>query len=363
MLVDLGRNDLERVCAPGHRRGRRVHGRARATATSCTSCRRSSATPAPGRQRLRRARRRPSRPAPSPARPKPRALELIESSSRSRRGVYGGVVGYLDFAGDLDMAIAIRTARHQGRRRPRAGRRRHRRRLGARPRVRGVRAQGRRGAARGRDRRRRCGPSRERALSSKGVVVLLALVGAGLLLVSAFRPWVTGAVDDAVLGATPDQRHRRRGRPRPDARSPWRSRAAAIAIVAAGRIARVVAVVAYALCVARRRRPRRAGAARPRGRARAGRRVAGRPHRLGRDRRRRHDLAVGGPAGLRRGPARAGRRGASASAAGAGRRSATRCRTARPPASAGPRGERVASDWDELSAGRDPTDVGPDGPT
>ena len=27
-----------------------------------------------------------------------------------RRGLYGGVVGYLDFAGDLDMAIAIRTA-------------------------------------------------------------------------------------------------------------------------------------------------------------------------------------------------------------------------------------------------------------
>jgi anthranilate synthase component 1 len=29
---------------------------------------------------------------------------------RTRRGVYGGTVGYLDFAGDLDMAIAIRTA-------------------------------------------------------------------------------------------------------------------------------------------------------------------------------------------------------------------------------------------------------------
>ena len=41
-----------------------------------------------------------------------------------------------------------------------------------------------------------------RRLSSKGVVVLRALVGAGLLLISAFRPWVTGAVDDAVLGAT-----------------------------------------------------------------------------------------------------------------------------------------------------------------
>ena len=39
-------------------------------------------------------------------------------------------------------------------------------------------------------------------LSSKGVVVLLALLGAGGLLVSGFRPWVTGAVDDAVLGAT-----------------------------------------------------------------------------------------------------------------------------------------------------------------
>ena len=33
-----------------------------------------------------------------------------------------------------------------------------------------------------------------------------------------------------------------------------------------------------------------------------------------------------------------------------------------PATSAGPRGERVASDWDELSAGRDPTDVGPGRP-
>jgi anthranilate synthase component 1 len=42
--------------------------------------------------------------------PKPRALRLIEGYEPSRRGVYGGVVGYLDFHGDLDMAIAIRTA-------------------------------------------------------------------------------------------------------------------------------------------------------------------------------------------------------------------------------------------------------------
>ncbi|WP_018684489.1 anthranilate synthase component I [Actinokineospora enzanensis] len=42
--------------------------------------------------------------------PKPRAMELIEELEPTRRGLYGGVVGYLDFAGDGDTAIAIRTA-------------------------------------------------------------------------------------------------------------------------------------------------------------------------------------------------------------------------------------------------------------
>ena len=42
--------------------------------------------------------------------PKVRAMELIDELELTRRGVYGGTVGYLDFAGDLDMAIAIRTA-------------------------------------------------------------------------------------------------------------------------------------------------------------------------------------------------------------------------------------------------------------
>ena len=42
--------------------------------------------------------------------PKPRAMALIDELETTRRGVYGGVVGYLDFHGDLDMAIAIRTA-------------------------------------------------------------------------------------------------------------------------------------------------------------------------------------------------------------------------------------------------------------
>jgi anthranilate synthase component 1 len=42
--------------------------------------------------------------------PKPRALEIIDELEQSARGVYGGVVGYFDFAGNADLAIAIRTA-------------------------------------------------------------------------------------------------------------------------------------------------------------------------------------------------------------------------------------------------------------
>jgi len=41
--------------------------------------------------------------------PKVRAMEIIEQLEPTRRGIYGGVVGYLDFAGNLDTAIAIRT--------------------------------------------------------------------------------------------------------------------------------------------------------------------------------------------------------------------------------------------------------------
>ena len=42
--------------------------------------------------------------------PKVRAMEIIDRLEVSRRGLYGGVVGYFDFAGDSDVAIAIRTA-------------------------------------------------------------------------------------------------------------------------------------------------------------------------------------------------------------------------------------------------------------
>ena len=42
--------------------------------------------------------------------PKPRALEIISDLEPVNRGVFGGVVGYLDFSGNADLAICIRTA-------------------------------------------------------------------------------------------------------------------------------------------------------------------------------------------------------------------------------------------------------------
>jgi anthranilate synthase component 1 len=36
-------------------------------------------------------------------------MEIIEELEPTRRGLYGGVVGYFDVGGDLDTAIAIRT--------------------------------------------------------------------------------------------------------------------------------------------------------------------------------------------------------------------------------------------------------------
>ena len=85
--------------------------------------------------------------------PKVRAMEIIDDLEPVKRGPYAGVVGYVDWSGNLDTAIAIRTmfVRPSGPtdadRQP-AGGRRHRRRLGARRRGSRVPQQGR-GAAGG----------------------------------------------------------------------------------------------------------------------------------------------------------------------------------------------------------------------
>ncbi|WP_030564477.1 anthranilate synthase component I [Streptomyces aureocirculatus] len=108
MLVDLGRNDLGRVCEPGSVEvvdfmsvekyshvmhivstvtGQVAGGRtAFDVLTACFPAGTLSGAP------------------------KPRAMQIIDELEPSRRGLYGGCVGYLDFAGDSDTAIAIRTA-------------------------------------------------------------------------------------------------------------------------------------------------------------------------------------------------------------------------------------------------------------
>ena len=108
MLVDLGRNDLGRVCEPGS-----------VEVLDFMSTERYSHVMhlvstvvgrlAPGRTAY------DLLAATFPAgtlsgAPKPRAMQIIDELEPSRRGVYGGIIGYLDFAGDLDTAIAIRTA-------------------------------------------------------------------------------------------------------------------------------------------------------------------------------------------------------------------------------------------------------------
>ena len=46
--------------------------------------------------------------------PKVHAMELIDQLEPSKRGLYGGACGYISYAGDMDVAIAIRTGLIQG---------------------------------------------------------------------------------------------------------------------------------------------------------------------------------------------------------------------------------------------------------
>ncbi len=108
MLVDLGRNDLGRVCVPGtvrvedyshiERYSHVMH-----LVSTVTGLLAESRTPLDAVTACFPA-------GTLSGAPKVRAMELIEEVELTRRGLYGGVVGYLDFAGNADFAIAIRTA-------------------------------------------------------------------------------------------------------------------------------------------------------------------------------------------------------------------------------------------------------------
>jgi len=107
MLVDLGRNDVGRVCDAGtvvvpqfmdvERYSHVMHlvstieGRLRADRTSLDALR--SCFPA----------------GTVTGAPKVRAMEIIAEQEREVRGAYAGAVGYIGFGGNVDTAIALRT--------------------------------------------------------------------------------------------------------------------------------------------------------------------------------------------------------------------------------------------------------------
>lgn len=108
MLVDLARNDLGRVCSPGSVHVVEFGGVERYSHVwHIVSTVVGNVSPEHDALDVLTA----CFPAGTlTGAPKVRAMELIDELEPVRRGVYGGAVGYLDAAGDLDMAIAIRTA-------------------------------------------------------------------------------------------------------------------------------------------------------------------------------------------------------------------------------------------------------------
>ncbi|MFW5682945.1 MAG: anthranilate synthase component I family protein, partial [Phycisphaeraceae bacterium] len=107
MLVDLGRNDVGRIARPGtielpavlrvERYSHVMHlsstvtGRLRDGATAWDALRYTLPV------------------GTVSGAPKVRAMQIIDEVEATRRGPYGGAVGYADFAGNMDTCIALRT--------------------------------------------------------------------------------------------------------------------------------------------------------------------------------------------------------------------------------------------------------------
>ena len=108
MLVDLGRNDVGRVCTPGsvevidfmhiERYSHVMH-----IVSTVIGELAENAAPIDALFSVFPA-------GTLSGAPKPRAMEIIERLEPTRRGLYGGAIGYFDFTGNIDTCIAIRTA-------------------------------------------------------------------------------------------------------------------------------------------------------------------------------------------------------------------------------------------------------------
>ena len=108
MLVDLARNDLGRVCVPGTVD---VSGFMRVERYSHVMHLVSTVFGQVLPDRTAMDVLRATFPAGTVSgAPKPSAMEIIEELEPHRRNLYAGTVGYFDAGGDMDMAIAIRTA-------------------------------------------------------------------------------------------------------------------------------------------------------------------------------------------------------------------------------------------------------------
>ena len=123
MLVDLGRNDLGKICDFGTVEvekymsieryshvmhiGSTVKGQLRKDKTAVDAI--DSVLPA----------------GTLSGAPKLRACQIINELENNKRGIYGGAIGYLDFTGNMDTCIAIRLAFKKNRKSVRPLRRRH----------------------------------------------------------------------------------------------------------------------------------------------------------------------------------------------------------------------------------------------
>jgi anthranilate synthase component 1 len=108
MLIDLGRNDVGRVAAPGSveltdKMVIEKYSHVMHIVSNVTGSSRNGVTAIDAL--------RATLPAGTlSGAPKIRAMEIIDELEPVKRGVYGGAIGYLTWSGDMDTAIAIRTA-------------------------------------------------------------------------------------------------------------------------------------------------------------------------------------------------------------------------------------------------------------